>query len=907
LIVFEGREMMDKKSIKESIENIMFSLFSGIWEMRLNPLTLSFSGNIERNFIEKYFNKSIKQIRFCMFMVIILFGILGILDAFLIPEMNNILLFLRYTIVFPFAVWIIFLSYSSHLKKYIQLSLAALMITAGLIVISKIVITPSPQSLSYSEGLVLVFMFGIFFRMRFIWTLLTCFIIISFYEAAAIWLSNTPAHILISESFFFICTSAVVMIFCYYIEYYARKDYFVSRLQGNDQEKVRSINYELEMKIEGRTSQLVKANNDLKKRIIERDRAEEQLRKLSKAVEQSPVSVMITDAKGNIEYVNPKFTKITGYTFQEVKGRNQKILRSDKTSPQKYEYLWDSINKDSSWHGEFHSKKKNGDLYWEDVKIGPITNSKDEITHFVALTEDITNRKRARKAIQETKELFKKIFAGQRDAIFILDKKNPPTILSCNPAAIKMFGYERIEVLGSTTKMLHIDEKYFEQFQEYLQEVISRQGFLNPSDFNMKRKDGAVFPAEYSVTPLEDENGQSVGWICIIRDITERRQLEEQFQQSQKMEAVGRLAGGVAHDFNNMITIIRGYSQLILAEMDKNNPIHKSILQIDKAGERTELLTRQLLAFSRKQILQPKILNLNELIPETEKMLLRLIGEDIELMTLLKSDIGNIKADPGQIEQVIMNLVINARDAMPKGGKLIIKTMNAVLDEAYVKVHPEAKPGRYVLISVSDTGIGMDSKTCSRIFEPFFTTKGKGQGTGLGLATVYGIVKQSGGHITVDSKPGQGTVFKIYLPSINEAATLKDESKTSDKNLNGSETILVVEDEENVRRVICETLRSHGYKLLEAPHGGNALLSCEQHKGEIDLMLTDVVMPEMSGGDLIDHLMSHYPQMKILCMSGYTDDTIVRHGILEEKVEFIQKPFTTVALAQRIRKVLDVH
>lgn len=899
--------MMDKKSIKESIENIMFSLFPGIWEMRLNPLTLSFSGKIEENFIEKYFNKSLKQIRFCLFMVILFFGIFGILDAFLIPAMNNKLLFLRYTIIFPFAVWIIYLSYSSHFKKYIQLSLAALMITAGLIVISKIVITPSPQSLSYSEGLVLVFTLGIFFKMRFIWSAVTCFIILSFYEAAAIWLSATPAHILISESFFFICTSVIVMAVCYYVEYYARKDYFLSRLLGNEQEKVKGINYGLEMKIEGRTSQLVKVNDDLKKRVFERDLAEDQLRKLSKAVEQSPASVMITDAKGNIEYVNPKFTQITGYSFEEVKGRNQKILRSEETSPQKYEYLWDNINKGSSWYGEFHSKKKNGDLYWEEVKIGPITNSKNEITHFVALTEDITNRKRATKALQETKELFRKIFAGQRDAIFILDKKNPPTILSCNPAAIQMFGYERKEVLGSTTKMLHIDEKYFEQFQDYLQQAISRHGFLNLSDFSMKHKDGVVFPAEHSVTPLEDENGQSVGWICIIRDITERRQLEEQFQQSQKMEAVGRLAGGVAHDFNNMITIIRGYSQLILTGMDRNNPIYKSILQIDKAGERAELLTRQLLAFSRKQILQPKILNLNELIPETEQMLLRLIGEDIELTTLLKSNIGNIKADPGQIEQVIMNLVVNACDAMPKGGKLIIKTMNAALDEAYVNVHPEANTGQYVMLSVSDTGIGIDSKTCSRIFEPFFTTKGKGQGTGLGLATVYGIVKQSGGHITVDSKPGQGTVFKIYLPSINEAVTLKDESKTSDKNLNGSETILVVEDEENVRQVICETLRSHGYKLLEAPHGGTALLSCEQHKGEIDLMLTDVVMPEMSGGDLVNHLMSHYPKMKILCMSGYTDDKIVHHGVLDEKVEFIQKPFTTVALAQRIRKVLDVH
>lgn len=387
--------------------------------------------------------------------------------------------------------------------------------------------------------------------------------------------------------------------------------------------------------------------------------------------------------------------------------------------------------------------------------------------------------------------------------------------------------------------------------------------------------------------------------------IQREREKAEQLRQAQKMEAVGQLAGGVAHDFNNLLTVITGYSDLSLKRLGQCDPLRKNIDEIRKAAERAASLTRQLLAFSRKQILQERILDLNSIVTDIEKMLRRVIGEDIELIAILDPLLGKIKADPGQIEQVIMNLAVNARDAMPRGGKLTIETGHVILDEACAQSDVSVTPGAYVMLAVSDNGSGIDSETEKRIFEPFFTTKAVGKGTGLGLATVYGIVKQSGGNIWVYSEVGKGTTFKIYLPIAERIAGLAEGSANPLETERGREVVLLVEDEEMVRNLTCEILETNGYKVLTATNGEQAYITCKEHIGAIDLMITDVVMPRMGGRELAEHIARIRPEMVVLFMSGYTDDAIVRHGVLDQDMPFLQKPFTPDSLCRKIREVLE--
>jgi len=384
------------------------------------------------------------------------------------------------------------------------------------------------------------------------------------------------------------------------------------------------------------------------------------------------------------------------------------------------------------------------------------------------------------------------------------------------------------------------------------------------------------------------------------------RQTEEKLRLSQRLEAVGQLAGGVAHDFNNLLTVITGYSELMLRRLNETDPQHHNLTEIKKAGERAASLTHQLLAFSRKQVLQPKVLDLNSLVPDTGKMLRRLIGEDIELVLALKPALGRVMADPNQIEQVIMNLVLNARDAMPRGGKIIVETRNVELSEAYADTHIAIEPGPYVMLAVSDTGSGIDAETQKHIFEPFFTTKEVGKGSGLGLATVYGIVKQSGGNIWVYSEVGQGTTFKIYLPRIKKEAELFKPAGEQVEILRGTETILLVEDEAMVRVLARSILEESGYHVLEADHGEEAMRVCGRYDGPIHLLLTDVIMPQMSGRELAERITPWRQKMKVLYMSGYTDDAIVHHGVLNKGMAFIEKPFTPDVLGRKVRDVLNV-
>ncbi|MFO0965381.1 MAG: PAS domain S-box protein [Gemmataceae bacterium] len=469
-----------------------------------------------------------------------------------------------------------------------------------------------------------------------------------------------------------------------------------------------------------------------------------------------------------------------------------------------------------------------------------------------------------------------------------------------NRGAERLFGYTADEVIGEPTST-NVRLNWPEELRAMKQ---VRKGEFVPSfETVRRRKDGKEIHVSVSVSPIRNHEGRIVGASTISRDITERKRLEEQVRQAQKMEAIGQLAGGVAHDFNNLLTVISGYSDMLL-ETPLDASTKGLLTEIQRAGERAGALTRQLLAFSRKQVLEPKVLDLNAVVMDTEKMLRRLIGEDMLLGTALAPDLKSVKVDPTQIGQVIINLAVNARDAMPQGGKLTIETANVEVDATYVQMRPEAKPGRYVMLAVSDTGCGMTEEVKAHIFEPFFTTKAQGKGTGLGLATVYGIIKQSGGLIYVYSEPGQGTSFKIYLPAVEEPMLTAKSLHDLRPATSGNETILLVEDEDAVRGITRMALQMHGYKVLETSRGEEALRLCEQHQEPIHLLLTDVVMPGMSGRQVAEALRSRRPAMKVLFVSGYTDDAVVRHGLVEAETAFLQKPFTPISLAAKVRAVL---
>ncbi len=513
---------------------------------------------------------------------------------------------------------------------------------------------------------------------------------------------------------------------------------------------------------------------------------------------------------------------------------------------------------------------------------------------------DLEKEKKARQKIEKEAKLLAHAVKSISESICITDMQGK--IIFVNESFLNTYGYSKDEVIGQPITLFYSGNNAKELFEEIF--VQTKKGGWKGELFQ-KKKDGTEFPVLLSTSLIRNEKNKEFAMIFVSSDISELRELEEQFRQTQKMEAIGRLAGGIAHDFNNLLTVINGYSELMLMRLKKDDPIYQQLNQISLAGRRAESLTRQLLAFSRKQVLQPVVLDIKRIIEDMNKMLHRLISENIELHTILEPNLCHIKADPSQIEQVVLNLVINARDAMPMGGKITIEAKNIVFKQSFYWEDLEIRSGKYLMLSISDTGTGMDAETKKRIFEPFFTTKKEGKGTGLGLATVYGIVKQSGGFVNVYSEKGIGSTFKLYFPCVKEPAEPVKSKTVSSESLTGTETILVAEDEDNLRNLVCEILRSHGYNVLEAANGGSALLKCEKYKKPIHLILSDVVMPEMSGAELVERLLPIHPEMKVMYMSGYTDDAVIRHGILEEKVQFLQKPFSPNSLLEKVRSILD--
>ena len=634
--------------------------------------------------------------------------------------------------------------------------------------------------------------------------------------------------------------------------------------------------------------------------ISARKQAEEQLRWLSLAMEQGPASVIMTDAAGNIEYVNAKFTEVTGYTLDEVRGRNPRILSSGQTPPEMYRDLWSTITAGRPWRGEIMNRKKDGTLYWDAMLVYPIRHPAGGIAHFLALKEDLTGRKQAEEGLRASEGRLRTLFETVNLIVLGLDKSGRVDYV--NPFFLTLTEYQIDEVLGTDWWRFLPDRERPAMQGVFIQ--LLEHG-LHPHHENpIVTKTGHERMIAWNNTVVRDAAGRPTGSLSIGEDVTERNQLEAQLRQAQKMEAIGRLAGGVAHDFNNVLTAIFGYAQLVVEDLPPGSQARQDLEEIHKAAQRASTLTKQLLAFSRQQVLEPVVLGLNDLIEEFDKMLRRVIGEDVDLRLSLAPDTGNVRADPGQLQQVIMNLVVNARDAMPTGGRLLIETSNADLTEQYAQRRPPVIPGRYVLLAVTDTGVGMTAEIKARIFEPFFTTKERGKGTGLGLSTVYGIVKQSGGYVWVYSEPGRGTTFKVYLPRVDAPADAVAPPRETGT-LTGTETILLAEDDEMLRPLAKGLLAKLGYTVLEAENAERALAFAAAHTGPIQLLVADVVMPGASGRELARRLGQARPDTKVLYISGYTDDAIVHHGMLEPGLHFLQKPFTPAALARKVRDVLD--
>src|SRR6266478_3523844 len=594
--------------------------------------------------------------------------------------------------------------------------------------------------------------------------------------------------------------------------------------------------------------------------------------------------------------VNEGFTRLTGYTTEEVLGKTPADLNL-WVEQEPHRTTLEKVEAEGQVQGEeFRFRTKSGEIRYGRVSaVRVMINGKQ---YMLSVTHDITDSKRVEEELQKSESQFRSLVHDAPYGIYrvALDGR----LLQVNPALVKMLGYESEEELTrcSVEKDIYRNP---ETRQRLVRDHWQKQDFREV-EAEYRRKDGNIIIVRMTGHPVREKD-HSLAYIEVFaEDITERRSLEKQLLQSQKMEAIGRLAGGIAHDFNNLLGVILGHSDILDQQIVGNNRLRKSVEATRNAAERAAALTLQLLTFSRKQVIEPTVIDLNASVMEVEKMLHRVIGEDIELAIRLQPDLGRVKADPGQLSQVLMNLAVNSRDAMPNGGKLVIETANMELDDTYGRQHLGAKPGPHVMLAISDTGTGMDSETLSHIFEPFFTTKETGKGTGLGLSMVYGIVKQSNGYIMAYSEPDRGTTFKIYLPSTEESLPVEQREMEI---VGGTETILVVEDEPALRELTCTLLEDSGYTVLESSGVEDAIRTAKDMQRQIDLLLTDVVMPGLDGRELASQLATFRPDLKVLYMSGYTDEVIAHRGVLAEGTLLVQKPFTRNKLLQKVREALD--
>jgi two-component system cell cycle sensor histidine kinase/response regulator CckA len=625
----------------------------------------------------------------------------------------------------------------------------------------------------------------------------------------------------------------------------------------------------------------------------------ENVRRHALAMDSSVDGIAMINQQGTIEYANSAYAAMLGYDdLQAVVGKMWKEV----SNPADYQYFETEITQalvlSGKWFGPLTIHRRDGTAFSMEMAVTTLPGG-----GVVCASRDITDRRKAEHALIEAENKFRALIEQVAAISYIAELGIEGQWLYVSPQVEAILGYTPDEWLANSKEWVeHIPAE--DRGIVHTAEQASSRGERFQAEYRLIRKDGRIIWVSDTAVVVRGSDSHPVMEGLIV-DITDRKLLENQLQQAHRMEAVGRLAGGIAHDFNNLLTIIKGYAELAASRHGVSPALNADIQQIGNAAERASTLVRQLLAFSRKQVMQPRSIDLNTIVLGLDSLLRRLMSEDIEMMTHCEDIVGTVRADPAQIEQVIMNLVVNARDAMPNGGQLTVETANVQLDSTYARDHATVRPGAYVMLAVSDTGTGMDPETQAHIFEPFYTTKGGGHGTGLGLSTVYGIVKQSGGYIWVYSERGKGTTFKVYLPIIDAPVEVKAQAQEVPSAKKGTEAILLVEDEEAVRELARVVLQAQGYQVIEAQNPRHAEELSQIHSEEVQLLLTDVVMPGMSGRDLARRITSKHPKIRVLYMSGYTDNVIASGGVLERGVSFLQKPFTPRALAAKVREVLD--
>ncbi len=626
-------------------------------------------------------------------------------------------------------------------------------------------------------------------------------------------------------------------------------------------------------------------------------------------IERMPLAYLLSGPDFRFTHWNTAAERMFGFSAAEVLGKHPfNTIVPTKSKAMVAEIFARLATGDMNAHGMCENGTKDGRTIICEWHNTPLFGPDGAFQGIFSLAQDVTNRRLAEQAVRDTQNRLRHVLASSPAVLFTLaiadERIRGINWISDNVR--EMLGYPPEEALAPNWWMDHVHPEGREELVSKIDRALFDTGYMS-NEYRFLHADGQYRWTRSNIRLIRDETGVPVEAVGAWSDVTALKLLEDQFRQSQKMEAFGQLAGGVAHDFNNLLTIINGYSEMLLQGLPYEDPSRELIFEIHKAGERSAGLTRQLLAFSRQQVLAPRVLNLNEVVAETDKMLRRMIGEDVQLTTTLASKPWAVLADPGQVEQVLLNLAVNARDAMPEGGRLTIETRNIHLEETYVRTQKDAHVGPHVLLSVTDTGSGIPPEVMAKIFEPFFTTKELGKGTGLGLATVYGIVKQSGGHVGVYSEVGIGTTFNVYLPRAEEAS--KD-AKAPSRILTpprGTETILLVEDEDGVRALTYYILTECGYKVREATDGDEAMRVAAQCDGPIHLLITDVVMPGTGGRAVAEQVARRHPGIRVLFMSGYTPDAVIQHGVLHEEMNFIQKPFSPIAMAVKVREVLDAQ
>jgi two-component system cell cycle sensor histidine kinase/response regulator CckA len=617
---------------------------------------------------------------------------------------------------------------------------------------------------------------------------------------------------------------------------------------------------------------------------------------------------LVTHDFGRFLYVSPAYEQIWGRTRESLYADGRSWL--DAIPPEDHKAILAGLDRllknGETLSVEHRVVRTDHSIRWVEKLASRLADPQGGSSLIATSARDITARKNSESALIESKNRYDAAISASGQILYDWDLKKDHVTYSGNVEAI--LGYSPEELAGRISrwvKIIHPDDR--ESFEKQIERVLSTHLPFHLR-YRVGKKSGRFLEVQGDGYFAADAQGNLVRMVGFIVDISERRKLEEQLRQAQKMESIGRLAGGIAHDFNNLLTVILGYNQLVRGELGPDHPSQRGIDEVERAGRRAEELTRQLLAFSRRQMLQPKVVDLGDIVSETEQMLRRLIGEDVEIRTVRRPHLGNVKADPGQIVHVLLNLAVNARDAMPDGGSLLIETTNVTLSAHDVESHPEINPGDYVMLSVTDTGTGMDAETQARIFEPFFTTKQVGKGTGLGLSMVYGTVRQSGGDVWVFSEPGKGTTFKIFLPRTDQnTEDVERAPRVDEARPDRAQSVLVVEDEDAIRDLIGFILRGAGYNVLEAQSGADAMNKLAMGREQVDLLLVDVIMPGMSGPELSAQLLNLRSDMRVLYISGYTEEIIYQRGILKPNTPFLRKPFSAQGLLQKIREILDLR